>query len=114
VFTSGTASDLSQGQFNEMIVQDVVERTDRWKKHRTYRKRLERVEPDTHGNEHFYVRWKQVARDNRWFKYGRDVEKTIDALVRSGALAYLMVPSLKEGRDDKVVYEANKAWVTSL
>jgi hypothetical protein len=44
------------------------------------------------GQPHCFVRWKGMSNDNRWYRYGMDVEKTIDQLVRGAALAYLPPP----------------------
>ena len=111
VFTSGTAQDVSQGQFSEMIEAMISEQSERWHQTRQFKRRCEKVAADQQGCEHLFVRWKQLSNDNRWFRYGRDVEKSIDQLVRGGTLAYLMVPTLREGRDEKTVWEADKSWV---
>jgi hypothetical protein len=43
---------------------------------------------EINGKACYFIRWRAMANAGRWYKYGLDVEKTIDSLVRGGTLAY--------------------------
>jgi hypothetical protein len=57
-----------------------------------------------------YLRWKGMSNAGRWYKYGMDVEKTIDALVRGGQLEYAMKPKFND-KGNYVKDVPNEAWV---
>jgi hypothetical protein len=102
-FATGRARKVDPGQFNETIIREMEKRTAKMKKADTCDKKRTLITEDG-GRKYYYVRWKAMARDGRWYKYGMDAEKTIDALVRMGTLAYLV-----ETDGEKEV--ANKVWV---
>jgi hypothetical protein len=102
-FASGRARKVDPGQFNETIIREMEKRTAKLKKAGTSDKKRTLIVEEK-GKKLYFVRWKAMVRDGRWYKYGMDAEKTIDTLVRMGSLAYLV-----ETDGEKEV--ANKRWV---
>lgn len=100
VFSTGLGKSAA-GQFNETIVETVRRKSAKYKKDG---KDMQQVEG------FIFVRWKKLAQDGNWHQYGPDIERTIDALVRGGLLAYLIETdsSSPDGRTKK---EKNKKWV---
>lgn len=104
-FAAGRSRQVTAGQFHETVMHEIEKRTAKLKKIGKSDRQNKIVEED--GSSFFYyIRWRAMANAGRWYKYGVDVEKTIDVLVRGGALAYLMEPNSESGKD-----EANKKWV---
>jgi hypothetical protein len=102
-FATGRARKVDPGQFNETIIREMEKRTAKMKKAGTSDKKRALI-TEQKGKKLYFVRWKAMVRDGRWYKYGMDTEKTIDALVRMGSLAYLV-----ETEGEKEV--ANRRWV---
>lgn len=105
-FATGRARKVEGGQFNETVIREMERRTAKLKRSGKQSKAGKIVEED--GKRLYFIRWKAMANDGRWYKYGVDVEKQIDALVRMGALAYLV------GTDGEGEQETDKKWVRLL
>lgn len=106
-FSTGRARKVEGGQFNETVIRELEKRTAKLKRSGKQSKSLKIV--DEGDKRMFFVRWKAMSNDGRWYKYGVDVEKQIDALVRMGALAYLVE---KDGESGKP--ETDEKWVRLL
>jgi len=106
-FATGCARKVEGGQFNETVMREMEKRTAKLKRSGKQGKAGKIVDED--GKPLYFIRWKAMANDGRWYKYGVDVEKQVDALVRMGALAYLVAP---DGESDKE--ETDKKWVRLL
>ncbi|MGA8737051.1 MAG: hypothetical protein WB558_24260 [Terriglobales bacterium] len=96
------------GEFNEIVLDETMRRI---------KKRLAPSGKDNKGvkvvateeNSFVYVRWRAMSNEGRWVKYGIDVEKAIDSMVRAGALAYLEESSPNSKGEDK--WETDKSWI---
>jgi len=102
-FATGRARKVDPGQFNETVIREMEKRTAKMQKNGTSDKKRTLI-MEVKGKKLYFVRWRAMVRDGRWYKYGMDAEKSIDALVRMGTLAYLL-----ESDGEKEV--ANKRWV---
>ena len=87
VFDTGLARRVTQGEFNEVVTKEMAKRRARLLG-QPATKSSKTAEVD--GRPRHFVRWRVMANDGRWHRYGVDVEKAIDSLVRGGALCYLV------------------------
>ncbi len=103
-FSAGRAKNVRPAEFNEVVVKQLESRVSRWKK-TGKPSRNERIGKTPQGKDRLYVQWKQVARDNRWYRFGMDVEKTMTTLQKSGTIDWLYV------KDAENKPEANPNWI---
>jgi len=75
VFAASKAKDTPQAQFNEEVMRKMVEAT-------------AKMAAKGKTPEECFVRWRAMSNDLKWFRHGLDVERTIDNLVKMGALVY--------------------------
>jgi hypothetical protein len=99
---------MTQGEFNEKVMRETCKRSLQRKEGGQDSKGVRAVK---HGEKEFYyVRWKGMANDGKWFRTGLDVQKTINQLVGGGALVYLV----ENGEDGKKNKDENWVRVVNL
>jgi len=109
VFSPGRAKKATQAEFNEVIIEEMTKRTRKAMTEEAGYKDKNTQVVNVDGKR-VYLRWKGMSNAGRWYKYGMDVEKTIDALVRGGQLEYAMEPKFND-KGNYVKDVANEAWV---
>jgi hypothetical protein len=110
-FQSSKSQRVTQGAFNEIVLDETSKRTDRLKKGTlpTKQGRITEVADGEKVKRFHWINWGQMSNSMRWAKYGMDVERTIDQLVRSNALQYLT--EREENKDGKEIWVENKKYV---
>jgi hypothetical protein len=106
-FSTGSAKRVTQGEFNETVMDELIKRTKRLMLTGKADKHG-KIKMNEAGTPAYYIRWKQPANSNRWYRYGMDVERTVDTLTRNGDLQYLEEIEEKGGKE---VVVKNNAWV---
>lgn len=106
-FTVGISKQVTQAQFCDILVSEMTKRCKRRLESGRDTKSIQVVRQAEF--DYIYIRWRGMANDGRWYKYGLDVEKIIDMLVRSGTLAYLSESEPDEKGNDKDT--TNESWI---
>ncbi len=75
VFAASKAKDTPQAQFNETVVRQIEQTT-------------AKMVAKGKTPEECWIRWRGMSNDRKWYRHGLDVERTIDNLVKAGALVY--------------------------
>jgi hypothetical protein len=109
-FQSSKSQRVTQGAFNEIILDETSKRTKRLKEGKlpTKQGRITKVEVEDGVKTFHWINWNQMANSMRWVKYGLSVEKAIDQMVHDGALQYM---SEMEVKNDKEIMVVNKKYV---
>jgi len=82
---------MKQAEFNELVMDQLIRRVKQLIKNGEKSDKHTKVVEEP-GKRFYYLRWRGVANNNLWYKYGVDGEKTIQQLVGVSALAFLEEP----------------------
>lgn len=75
VFAASKAKDTPQAQFNETVIRQMEQAT-------------AKMVAKGKTPEECWIRWRGMSNSLKWYRHGLDVERTIDNLVKAGALVY--------------------------
>jgi len=87
-FTTGKSKKMTQGEFNEKVIKALCKEA---LKRRVSGKDTANVQMEKNkgGQELYFMRWRKIANNGKWWRSGLDTEKTINQLVRGGILGFL-------------------------
>ena len=111
-FRPGRSKKVTQGEFNETVMRNVTNWTDKLKAGAKVPKSLGRTAQRTEGGKTrtlYFVNWKRLHNYGKWFDLGMDTEKTVQRLVANGDLAYKTDWVEEQGKDAKEEYDCQ--WV---
>lgn len=106
VFSTGKAKRVHQGEMNELVIKELEKRTTKVLDGITSANM--KMIPQKNGKgemvERPFVRWKAMANEGRWYKFGMDAERTIDQLQKAAAIQFREIY-------DGDTTEIDKSWI---
>jgi hypothetical protein len=107
VFSTGKAKRVHQGEMNEMVIKELEKRTAKVLDGITNSnmKMFEQKNGKGEKVDKPFVRWKAMANEGRWYKFGMDAERTIDQLQKAAAIQF------RELYPGEETTEIDKSWI---
>jgi hypothetical protein len=106
VFSTGKAKRVHQGEMNELVIKELEKRTTKVLDGITSANM--KMIPQKNGKgemvERPFVRWKAMANEGRWYKFGMDAERTIEQLQKAAAIQFR---EIYEGDTTEI----DKSWI---
>lgn len=106
VFSTGRAKRIHQGEMNELVMKELEKRIAKVQDGlvNANMKLIDQKNSKGEMTPRPFVRWKAMAKEGRWYRYGLDLEKTVEQQQKAAAIRFR---DIYEGD----TFEVDRSWI---